>query len=120
MVGFHIFNPLLYIYTKVAPQMLSFLYRKLGVPGILAMPWITLAVEKVTYDTFLAARGHDMKAEAARTGEAPHGGFPSGGASLPSWSLVAVANEQDRWIIDILGDKPCRAAHSTSDDAAER
>ncbi|KAL1500411.1 hypothetical protein AB1Y20_013068 [Prymnesium parvum] len=110
----HVLNPLLYLYTKVAPHMLSFLYRKVGISGILMMPWLTLAFEKTTYDTFCAARGYDMYAE-SDVNPTPHGGFPSGGAQLPSLSLITVRGEQDRIIIPFLGDKPRSSERNAHD-----
>ena len=107
MVGFHILNPLLYVYTVVAPRMINVLYNRFGVGGILAMPAITLAVEKTFYDSFLAARGYDLQEERRKAGNVnPHGEFPSGGAALPSWSMVPVASEENRWVIGFLGDAP--------------
>jgi hypothetical protein len=107
MVGFHLFNPLLFVFTKVAHHIIGPLYNRFGVPGVLALPWITLASEKVAYDTFLAARGYDLQEERRKKGgQNPHGEFPSGGAGLPSLSLLPVANEQQRLIISIFGDEP--------------
>jgi hypothetical protein len=121
MVGFHILNPLLYVYTKVAPQLINVLYRRFGVTGILSMPFITLTVEKVFYDSLQAARGYDLQEERRKSGQNPHGDFPSGGAALPSWSLVPVASEEDRLIIGFLGDRPrwTPAAESQSSGNAE-
>jgi hypothetical protein len=47
-----------------------------------------------------------MYTEAQLSGENPHGEFPSGGAKLPSFSLIAVRGEEDRLIIPLLGDEP--------------
>ena len=107
---FHIFNPLLFIYTHVAPKIITPLYNTLGIPGLLALPWAMLSGEKMCYDTFLAARGHDMYAERKRTGVNPHGEFPSGGAALPSFSLIETRSEEDRLIIEMLGDEPRKSA----------
>jgi hypothetical protein len=108
--GFHIFNPLLYIYTHVAPRMIMFLYNRFGIGGILAMPAITLTVEKATYDTLAAARGRDLQEEyeKADAGQGAHGGFPSGGGGLPSWSLLPVRSEADRLVLSFwpFGDPP--------------
>ena len=76
----HILNPALYLYTKAMPLLITPLYRAFGVPGLVALPWVMLSLEKVAYDTFTAARGHDMYTEAQETGLNPHGEFPSGGA----------------------------------------
>jgi hypothetical protein len=102
MVGFHVLNPVLYVFTKVAHRIIGPLYNRFGVPGILALPWGMLTIEKCAYDTFLAARGQDLNAEKKRTGVNPHGEFPSGGASLPSLSLIAVRGEDDRLIVPYL------------------
>ena len=112
---FHALNPLLFVYTHVMPKFIGPLYRTFGIPGILALPWITLALEKASYDTLAAARGHDMQAEHAKNGN-PHGEFPSGGAALPSWSFIPIRGEQDRLIISILGDKPRQEAASSGSE----
>jgi hypothetical protein len=57
----------------------------LGVYGLLALPFCTLAVEKCIYDTVQAAQGIDPNVRPK-----DRGGFPSGGAELPSFSLIAV------------------------------
>lgn len=98
--GFHIFNPLLYLYSQVAPHLIRVLYNRFGVGGILSMPFITLAMEKACYDTLAAARGMDIQEEFERKGSA-HGGFPSGGAALPSAALVPVRSEDDRLILNL-------------------
>ena len=112
----HVLNPLLYLYTKAMPLLIEPLYKRFGVGGIVALPWVTLTVEKSMYDTFLAARGHDMYTEARETGENPHGEFPSGGAKLPSFSVLPVLGEQHRLIIPFLGDEPRK--HPAETDAA--
>ena len=110
MVGFHVFNPLLWVFTKVMPKLIGPLYRTFGVPGLVALPWVTLTVEKVAYDTLAAARGYDMQAEHAKKqqeqGENMHGGFPSGGAALPNLSLLPITSEENRLILSLLGDAP--------------
>ena len=58
-----------------------------GVYGLLALPFFTLAMEKCIYDTTQAAQGIDPNVRPA-----DRGGFPSGGAALPSLSLVPVRN----------------------------
>lgn len=113
MVGFHVFNPVLFLFTKIAHPMIHFLYRTVGVPGIMAMPWIMLSTEKCIYDSFLALRGVDQLADYEENG-APHGGFPSGGSGLPSFSLVPVASEEKRLIISILGDPPRKTSAVTA------
>jgi hypothetical protein len=56
-----------------------------GVYGLLALPFCTLAMEKCIYDTVQAAQGIDPNFRPK-----DRGGFPSGGAELPSFSLIAV------------------------------
>lgn len=56
-----------------------------GVYGLLALPFVTLGMEKCIYDTVQAAQGINPNVVPA-----DRGGFPSGGAELPSFSLVAV------------------------------
>ena len=116
---FHVLNPLLFIYTHVMPKVIGPLYRTFGIPGIMALPWITLALEKASYDTLAAARGYDLQAEHAKKGN-PHGEFPSGGAALPSWSLIPMRGEEDRLIISILGDKPRQVAAAAASSGAEQ
>jgi hypothetical protein len=57
----------------------------LGAPGLLLLPFVTLAMEKSIYDTVQAAQGIDPN-----TRPADRGGFPSGGSELPSFSLIPV------------------------------
>ena len=83
----HMLNPVLYLYTKAMPLLITPLYNVAGVPGLIAMPWVMLSLEKVAYDTFTASRGHDMYTEAQETGQNPHGEFPSGGGR--SWFEMA-------------------------------
>ena len=61
MVGIHVLNPFLFVFTKVMPRIIGPYYRAFGVTGVLALPFITLTLEKVGYDTFLAARGRDLE-----------------------------------------------------------
>ena len=49
MVGIHILNPFLFVFTKVMPRIIGPYYRAFGVPGVLALPFITLTLEKVGY-----------------------------------------------------------------------
>ena len=63
-----------------------------GFYGILVLPFITLGMEKCIYDTAQSAQGINPN-----TKPADRGGFPSGGAYLPSFSLVAV---QERNIVE--------------------
>lgn len=83
----HMLNPVLYLYTKAMPLLITPLYNVAGVPGLIALPWVMLSLEKVAYDTFTASRGHDMYTEAQETGQNPHGEFPSGGGR--SWFEMA-------------------------------
>jgi len=57
----------------------------LGVYGLFALPFVTLGMEKSIYDTVQAWQGIDPNVRPA-----DRGGFPSGGAELPSFSLVPV------------------------------
>ena len=117
MVGIHVLNPFLFVFTKVMPRIIGPYYRAFGVTGVLALPFITLTLEKVGYDTFLAARGHDLEAENEKSGNSKigaHGEFPSGGAALPSFSLIPVASEEKRLVITLLGDRPRDAAVAAS------
>ena len=66
----------------------------LGVYGLLALPFVSLAMEKCVYDTAQAAQGIDPTIVPAN-----RGGFPSGGgAALPSLSLVPVQKELPSWL----------------------
>lgn len=56
-----------------------------GFYGILALPFLTLGMEKCIYDTAQAIQGINPN-----TRPADRGGFPSGGSALPSFSLVPV------------------------------
>ena len=56
-----------------------------GVYGLLALPFLTLGMEKSIYDTVQAWQGLDPKIRPKE-----RGGFPSGGAELPSFSLIPV------------------------------
>ena len=56
-----------------------------GVYGLLALPFVTLAMEKSIYDTVQAWQGIDPNVRPKE-----RGGFPSGGAELPSFSLIPV------------------------------
>jgi hypothetical protein len=56
-----------------------------GVYGLLALPFVTLGMEKAIYDTVQAAQGINPNVRPA-----DRGGFPSGGAELPSFSLIPI------------------------------
>ena len=60
-----------------------------GVYGLLALPLFTLGMEKCIYDTVQAAQGIDPNIRPK-----DRGGFPSGGAELPSFSLIPVQKPQ--------------------------
>lgn len=60
----------------------------LGAPGLLLLPFVTLGMEKSIYDTVQAAQGINPN-----TRPADRGGFPSGGAELPSFSLIPVQHK---------------------------
>jgi hypothetical protein len=53
-----------------------------------------LALEKCIYDTAQAAQGIDPTIRPAN-----RGGFPSGGAALPSFALVPVQTELPSWFV---------------------
>lgn len=52
------------------------------------VPFVSMSMEKIAYDTFQAFRGHDIYTKGPKEGA--RGGFPSGGCSLPSFSLISV------------------------------
>lgn len=56
-----------------------------GVYGLLVLPFVTLGMEKSIYDTVQAAQGINPNVRPA-----DRGGFPSGGAELPSFSLIPI------------------------------
>ena len=56
-----------------------------GFYAILALPFLTLGMEKCVYDTAQAIQGINPN-----TRPADRGGFPSGGSNLPSFSLIPV------------------------------
>jgi len=69
----------------------TFIYERFGAAGLLFVPFITMSMEKVCYDTFQAYRGHDIYTTGPTEGA--KGGFPSGGSSLPSFSLIPVRSK---------------------------
>ena len=71
-------------------RLFTFFYDKFGLPGLLMVPFFTMTMEKVVYDTFQAYRGNDIYTNGPREGA--RGGFPSGGSMLPSFSLIPVQN----------------------------
>lgn len=110
----HWLNPPLAIFTIVAPRIIHGLYKRFGVAGCLALPWMTLTLEKTSYDTLAALRGYnpEREYEPEKTG-----GFPSGGSALPSFALVPVRGERDRLIITLLGDTPRQTAEAAEGSA---
>jgi hypothetical protein len=56
-----------------------------GVYGLLALPFVTLGFEKSVYDTVQAAQGINPNVRPDN-----RGGFPSGGAELPSFSIIPI------------------------------
>ena len=61
-------------------------YKTVGVRGFLALPFITLGMEKSIYDSTQSWQGIDPTVVPA-----DRGGFPSGGgAAIPSFSLIPV------------------------------
>ena len=68
-------------------------YNRFGAAGLLGIPFGSLTIEKSTYDTYCAYHGHDIYAQ--HNGEAKHGGFPSGGAALPSLSVLKTRTDPE-------------------------
>uniref|UniRef100_A0A7R9WL75 Uncharacterized protein n=1 Tax=Pseudictyota dubia TaxID=2749911 RepID=A0A7R9WL75_9STRA len=68
--------------TRVVERMVK---SRVGVYGLFALPFFTLAMEKSIYDTVQCWQGIDPNVRPA-----DRGGFPSGGAELPSLSLIPV------------------------------
>eukprot|EP00980_Cylindrotheca_fusiformis_P003102 scaffold720_cov114-Cylindrotheca_fusiformis.AAC.10 len=67
-----------------------------GVYGLLALPFCTLAMEKSIYDSVQAWQGIDPNVRPKG-----RGGFPSGGAELPSFSLIPVQKRMVRRATDM-------------------
>lgn len=61
----------------------------MGVYGFFALPFVTLGMEKCIYDTVQCWQGIDPNVIPA-----DRGGFPSGGGSLPSFSLITVQGKR--------------------------
>ncbi|KAG7347141.1 hypothetical protein IV203_006210 [Nitzschia inconspicua] len=68
-----------------------------GVYGLLALPFVTLAMEKSIYDTVQAWQGLDPNVRPS-----DRGGFPSGGAALPSFSLIPVQKKTTKSEMETL------------------
>ena len=72
-------------------------YNRVGAAGLLAIPFVSLTLEKSLYDTYCAYHGESIYEEAKTfDGAGKHGGFPSGGASLPSFSLLKTRGTNER------------------------
>ena len=68
--------------TRVVERMVK---SPVGVYGLFALPFVTLGMEKSIYDTVQCWQGINPNVVPA-----DRGGFPSGGANLPSFSLIPV------------------------------
>ena len=66
-------------------KLFTFAYKLGGIPGIIAVPALTISMEKCFYESVCCYQGIDPNMRAP--GEA---GFPHGGSMLPSFSLVAI------------------------------
>ncbi|KAI2501940.1 hypothetical protein MHU86_12493 [Fragilaria crotonensis] len=66
----------------------------LGPAGLLLLPFVTLSMEKCIYDTAQSIQGINPNVRPA-----DRGGFPSGGADLPSFSLVPVMKWEPKVIV---------------------
>ena len=72
-------------------------YKRVGAAGLLAIPLVSLTLEKALYDTYCAYHGASIYEESTEfDGKGKHGGFPSGGASLPSFSLLRTRDSNER------------------------
>ena len=71
-----------------------------GVYGLLALPFVTLGMEKSIYDTVQAWQGIDPNVRPK-----DRGGFPSGGAELPSFSLIPVQKQLRKHVTKKLNTK---------------
>ena len=71
-------------------------YNRVGAAGLLGIPFVSLFLEKSLYDTYCAYHGESIYDEAPADfdGTGKHGGFPSGGASLPSLSLLKTRGQK--------------------------
>ena len=69
------------------------IYLRVGAGGLLALPFGTLTLEKSLYDTYCAFHGQSIYEEGITD---KHGGFPSGGAALPSFSVLKTRAPEDR------------------------
>ena len=83
---------------------------------LFAFPFMTLTMEKTTYDTFQAYRGHNIYEEGSEDQRRAHGGkaapsFPSGGSQVfGSFSLIDPITDPEKrpswavWVNSYLGD----------------
>lgn len=71
--------------------MINVIYKRVGPAGLVFIPWVTLTLEKAGYDTWCAYHGSSIYDQGVR--DPNDTGFPSGGASLPSFSLVQTRTE---------------------------
>lgn len=68
-----------------SPILFNTVIKYCGIPGLFALPFLDMMMEKSFYDTSLCLRAIDPNAVSTeRKGE----GFPNGGHALPSLSLV--------------------------------
>ena len=77
--------------TELLTKGVSLIYNNFGVPGMLAIPFVSISLEKSLYDSYCAYHGESIYEDAEKKGyhgQGVHGAFPSGGASLPSFSLI--------------------------------
>ena len=74
-------------YNRDLVYLVSTIYKRVGPLGLLGIPFCTISMEKCAYDTYTAYHGRSIYADAAKRNEPPPQ-FPSGGAQLPSFSLI--------------------------------
>ena len=73
---------------KELAWLVSTIYRRVGAGGLLAIPFCTLTMEKVAYDTYTAYWGKSIYEDTAGLEKKPVPQFPSGGSQLPSFSMI--------------------------------
>ena len=75
-------------YNRDLVYLVSTIYKRVGPLGLLGIPFCTLAMEKTAYDTYTRRTTGEvfMRTPRKRTSRRPS--FPSGGAQLPSFSLI--------------------------------
>lgn len=83
-------------------KLIEIIYRRIGPAGLIGLPAVTLTLEKSAYDSYTAYYGQSIYEAAKADGTPKHGGFPSGGAQLPSFSLIETRREGQpvvfRWL----------------------